>query len=51
MNSSRCYRKALDKDIILAELEKGKGHQFDPEIADIAIELIENSGDSASENK
>ena len=40
MNSSRCYRKALDKSIILNELEKGKGTQFDPEIAEIAIELI-----------
>ena len=40
MNSSRCYRKALDKDIILSELEKGKGRQFDPDIADIAIDLI-----------
>lgn len=40
MNSSRCYRKALSKEYILAEIEKCKGHQFDPEIADIAIELI-----------
>ena len=43
MNSSRCYRKAMDKNIILSELENGKGHQFDPEIADIAIDLITNN--------
>ena len=40
MNSSRCYRKALDLSIILGELEKGKGRQFDPSLAEIAIEII-----------
>ena len=40
MNSSRCYRKALDIDIIKSELEKGKGRQFDPKLADIAISLL-----------
>ncbi|MCR5741988.1 MAG: HD domain-containing protein [Gammaproteobacteria bacterium] len=40
MNSSRCYRKALDLDIIISEIEKNKGRQFDPELADVAIEIL-----------
>ena len=40
MNSSRCYRKALDLDIILGEIEKGKGRQFDPQLAELAIEIL-----------
>lgn len=40
MNSSRCYRKALDLDVIIGEIEKGKGRQFDPHIADLAIEIL-----------
>lgn len=41
MASNRSYRKALPQDIIRAELEKGKGTQFDPDIADIMIKMIE----------
>ena len=40
MNSDRCYRKRLSKEQIMAELEKEKGQQFDPEITDIALRLI-----------
>ena len=41
MNSDRIYRRALSKDIIIKELEKGKGTQFDPELADVFIELYQ----------
>lgn len=40
MNSSRCYRKALDLDVIIGEIEKNKGRQFDPKIADVAIQIL-----------
>ena len=40
MSSDRSYRKGLPKDIILAEFERCKGSQFDPEILDVAIDMI-----------
>ena len=40
MNSDRCYRKHLSKDTILEELEKNKGLQFDPVIAQHMIDMI-----------
>ena len=40
MTSKRSYRDVLSQEVVLSELEKGKGTQFDPEIADIMIELI-----------
>lgn len=40
MNSNRCYRKRLSKDDIIEEIEKNKGLQFDPKIADIFLGLI-----------
>ena len=40
MNSDRCYRRKLTKEQIIAELEKEKGQQFDPEITEIALRLI-----------
>lgn len=40
MNSNRCYRKTLSTETIIQELEKGKGTQFDPEIAEIAIQIL-----------
>jgi putative nucleotidyltransferase with HDIG domain len=42
MSSDRSYRKALPKGVILEELKKCEGTQFDPQITAIAIELIEN---------
>lgn len=44
MNSRRCYRNNLPKELILSELEVNKGTQFDPKIADCLLELIK-SGD------
>ena len=40
MNTNRVYRKKLTKEYILNELEKNKGKQFDPGIADIMLRLI-----------
>ena len=40
MNSNRVYRKKLRREDIFEEIEKNKGKQFDPKIADILIALI-----------
>lgn len=42
MNSNRCYRDRLSKEIIISELEKNKGKQFDPYIIDRTLKLIKN---------
>ena len=44
MNSDRCYRGHLSREVILSELENNKGTQFDPKIAQIMIDMI-NSGE------
>ena len=41
MNSSRVYREKLSKEYIINELKNNKGTQFDPNIADIMLKLIE----------
>jgi len=44
MTSSRSYRKkALSLRTALSELEHGKGTQFDPDIADIFIDILQES--------
>jgi putative nucleotidyltransferase with HDIG domain len=43
MTSSRSYRNALSFRTALSELERRKGTQFDPEIADIFIEILQES--------
>ena len=40
MNTDRVYRERLSKERIVDELEKNKGSQFDPEIADVMLGLI-----------
>jgi len=40
MASDRSYRKALPQEIVKSEIEKGKGTQFDPYIADIMLQMI-----------
>ena len=42
MSSDRCYRKALSEEIILNELYKGIGTQFDPDIVPYMLEMIED---------
>lgn len=41
MSSDRIYRKALPKDVIREELIKGRGTQFDPELLDVFVELLD----------
>ena len=41
MTSNRSYRDALPQDVVREEIEKGKGTQFDPQIADIMLQMID----------
>lgn len=41
MASKRSYRDVLPQDVVHREIEKGKGSQFDPVVADIMLELID----------
>lgn len=41
MASDRSYRKALPQEVVRKEIEKGKGTQFDPAIADIMLAMID----------
>lgn len=40
MNSNRCYRPRLTKDVIIEELIKNKGKQFDPDVVDYLMKLV-----------
>lgn len=44
MTANRVYSKKLDLEQALGELERGRGTQFDPRMADVLIDLI-RSGD------
>ena len=45
MSSNRCYRKALPQDVVRAEIVKGRGTQFDPYIAGIMLDIIDEDKD------
>ncbi len=42
MASNRSYRRALPQEVISSEIKKGKGTQFDPKIADVMLEMIQD---------
>jgi len=41
MTANRVYRKKLDIDVVISELKSCRGAQFDPELTDIMLALIE----------
>jgi response regulator RpfG family c-di-GMP phosphodiesterase len=41
MASNRSYRNALPQEVVRSEIEKGIGKQFDPEIAKIMLQMID----------
>jgi HD-GYP domain-containing protein (c-di-GMP phosphodiesterase class II) len=41
MTSSRAYRAALSKKEAIEELKKGKGSQFDPQVVDVFVKVLE----------
>ena len=40
MTSKRSYRDVLPQEVVLAEVEKGSGSQFDPVIAELMVVLM-----------
>ena len=40
MTANRVYRKQMDFNYVLEEMRKGRGTQFDPQMVDILLELI-----------
>lgn len=45
MTSKRTYRNALPLDVVIAEIERCKGTQFDPKIADVFLDILNNHYD------
>ena len=41
MTSNRVYRDHMDTDYVLNEMQRGRGTQFDPEVVDAFLRLIE----------
>lgn len=42
MTANRVYRNKPDMSIVIDELKRGHGTQFDPKITDIMLSLIED---------
>ena len=49
MTSHRSYRQALDFGCTMNEIERCKGTQFDPAIADIFLEILRTNKDKIIE--
>ena len=49
MTSRRSYRNALDLDFVKDEIESCKGTQFDPQLADAFLDILENDFDKIKE--
>lgn len=45
MTSNRSYRKVLPQDVVRSEIDKGAGTQFDPAIAKILLQMIDDDKD------
>lgn len=45
MSSDRSYRKALPQHIVREEINRGKGTQFDPRIAEVMLQMIDEDKD------
>ncbi len=45
MSSKRSYRDVLPQEVVRAEMEKGKGTQFDPVFAEIMLSMIDEDTD------
>ena len=49
MTSRRTYRDALPLETVIAEFEKCKGTQFDPELTDAFLDILRNHFDEIKE--
>ena len=45
MTSKRTYRNSLPLDVVISEFERCKGTQFDPNLADVFLEILRNDYD------
>ena len=45
MASNRSYRDALPQEVVRKEIEKGRGEQFDPIVADVMLQMIDEDPD------
>jgi diguanylate cyclase (GGDEF)-like protein/putative nucleotidyltransferase with HDIG domain len=48
MTSNRVYRKHLSKEVVMSEIERCRGTQFDPDVADAFLRYLSKSEDSDS---
>ena len=49
MTSRRTYRDPLSLDVVKAEIESCSGTQFDPEIAKVFLDILNNHYDEVNE--
>ena len=49
MTSKRTYRDALDLQFVIDEIEKNRRIQFDPQIADVFLDILRNHFDEIQE--
>lgn len=49
MTSRRTYRNSLPIEIVITEIRRCKGTQFDPAIADVFLDILENNYDKIKE--
>ena len=49
MTSKRTYRDALDLQVVIDEIEKCRRAQFDPQIADVFLDILRNHYDEIDE--
>lgn len=49
MTSKRTYRDALPLEVVIAEIERCKGTQFDPKLADVFLDILKNNYDEVKE--
>ena len=49
MTSKRSYRDSLPLDVVIAEFKRCRGTQFDPELDDVFLDILENHYDEIQE--
>ena len=49
MTSKRTYRDALPLEVVISEIERCKGTQFDPKLADLFLDILNNNYDEIKE--
>ena len=49
MTSKRTYRNSMPIDVVKEEIEKCKGTQFDPTLADVFLDILNNEYEKIEE--